>query len=104
MRQETVTVWVAWDETTHDTEAKCAAYERSILWKRLVGLTAEQVQAALTYDTTEGKEIGDVIATLGSRIYDARRKQRPTPTTEPVNPTEAGGRQMTAAEAERVQV
>jgi hypothetical protein len=83
VKERQLTVYDAFDGTAHDSEAKCLAYERTILWKRLVGLTELEVQKALEYVTPEGKEIGDVIAVLGGRIYETRRKLKLAEPHEP---------------------
>lgn len=99
-----MTVYEAWDGEVFDSEAKCVAHERANVWRRLVGLTAEQVQAAMAYETPEGRELGDVFATIGSRMYDARRRfraaQPETPPEPPTPPAPPEQKTMTAAEAE----
>ena len=66
---KTRTIYVAFDETPFDSAEACRAYEAQHVEMRLVGLTINQVRAALA---REDIEIADVIEELGNRIAKAR--------------------------------
>jgi hypothetical protein len=110
MKEVTKVVYEAFDGEVFDTEAKCAAHERENQWRRLVGLSAQQVQSALSLERTqEGAELGEVIKTLGYQIARAfpsgeraAKRHAAKADNEPELPDPVGrGRPMTAEEAEK---
>ncbi len=62
--------WLSFDGETFDDEGKCKAHEESISWRRLIGLTEEQVQAAISREDTE---LADALEQIGTAIARARR-------------------------------
>jgi len=89
MKIVTTTNYVAFDGVPHPTEAECRAYEKRLAHIRLVGLTIEQVEAALS---RTDPELADAIEVIGSRIARARladgdrkheRKSAPKPGEAP---------------------
>lgn len=64
-----VTRWEAFDGVPFPTESECRAYEKKCAHIRLVGLSIEQVEAALS---RADLELADAIEVVGSRISRAR--------------------------------
>lgn len=67
----TKTVYVAFDDAEFDTAEACKAHEAAHVETRLVGLTAEQVRAAIE---GEDVELSDAIEKIGNRIANRRRE------------------------------
>ena len=68
---KTKTVYVAFDDAEFDTADGCKAHEAAHVETRLVGLSIEQVQAALS---REDLELADAFEAIGNRIAKARRE------------------------------
>ena len=101
MREVTRTVYEAFDGAPFDTSAACRAYERDNAYKRLIGLTAEQVTDALMGTG----EVADAIMTVAYKIRPLRPKavRRDDVDEGPELPAPVGReRTLTAAEAEAV--
>lgn len=62
MRETLVTVFEAFDGKQFDSSAECVRYERESQWRRLVGLTEDQIQGALAYADTELAEAIEYVA------------------------------------------
>lgn len=80
-----LTVFCTRDGQRFDTEAEARAHEREHFASMLVGLTAEQVAAALT---REDRDLADALERAGDTIKDKRReagdlKRRPKGETPP---------------------
>jgi hypothetical protein len=69
---KTITKYEAFDGVEFASEDECRAHERKLSHARLVGLTREQVEAAMT---REDVELADVFEIVGSRIAALRRSQ-----------------------------
>ena len=77
MKRVTTEQWIAFDgvpfpfdpATEAAAKASCRAYEKRLAHVRLVGLTIEQVEAALS---RADPELADAIEVVGSRIARAR--------------------------------
>jgi hypothetical protein len=69
-RTRTITDYEAFDGVGFENEAECVRYEKENQWKRLVGLTEAQVQAAMAYEGDT--DLADAIPTIGRRIEQAR--------------------------------
>jgi hypothetical protein len=69
MREVTRTVYESFDGRAFDTAAECRAHERENVHLALVGLTIEQVDAALSRDN---KHLGDAIEAVALRIRQKR--------------------------------
>lgn len=86
---KTITRYESFDGKVFDSEAECKRHERENAGGQLVGLTAEQVQKALT---REDAALGDAIEALATKIKAARlaagdRKRAPKqPKGEPSPP------------------
>lgn len=65
------TVFVAFDDAVFDTAEACRAHEAAHVETRLVGLTIEQVQAAIN---REDVDLADALEAIGNRIARARRE------------------------------
>lgn len=65
-----VTMYQACDGQSFETEAHCRAHEAKMAHLRLVGLTADDVQAAIARDNVE---LADAIEAVGTTIARARR-------------------------------
>jgi|HubBroStandDraft_3_1064219.scaffolds.fasta_scaffold347709_1 hypothetical protein len=63
-------VWVAHDGTEFGTEAQCRAYERQNCGARLIGLTAEQIEAARTL---ADPELADAFTAFYYELRKARQ-------------------------------
>ena len=98
MREQTKTVFVAFDGSSFDTAAECRAYERDNIHLALVGLTVENIEAALSRDDLP---LGDAIEAVAYRIRqtrvaagDMKRERRktaePEPAAEPAAAAEPG--------------
>ncbi len=68
---KTRTIYIAFDDKTFDNAEACKAHEAEHIEGRLVGLTIEQVRAALAREDTE---LSDAIEDIGLRINKARRE------------------------------
>lgn len=66
-----VRIYAAFDGTRFDTADECRAHEASNIESRLIGLTAEQLAAAVARTDTE---LGDAIEQVAGRIARARRE------------------------------
>ena len=66
---KTVTKFEAFTGETFDTEAECKAHEKANVHRRFVGLTQEQVDAALSRADVE---LADAFEVVGSKISRAR--------------------------------
>ena len=75
MREVTRIVYEAFDGEMFDSEAKCAAYEKDNVWKQLVGLTEDQVSAALQLHPAVAR-ISEALVTVGYRIANMNRGKR----------------------------
>ena len=74
------TIYLSFDGVEFETATDCREWERDNAGKRLVALTAEQVEAALT---RADPELADAIETVGERIKrkrldDGDYKRRPS--------------------------
>jgi hypothetical protein len=69
VKTETVTRFVAFDDTRFDKEEDCLRHEKSNVANRLVGLTIEQVVAA---QSRQDKDLADAIEAVASKIRRAR--------------------------------
>lgn len=69
MRTELVTQYVAFDGQRFKDAATCRAYERDNVHLQLVGLTVEQVTAAMTRTDIE---LADALELVGDAIKRAR--------------------------------
>lgn len=90
---KTVTKYVAHDGAEFDTEAACRAHEREHAAGRLIGLTADDLEKAVT---GEDVELGDAIEAYARKISIARRdrgdiRRRPASTTTPAEAVPAEG-------------
>lgn len=65
-----VEIFEAFDGQRFESADECKAHEAEHVEGRLVGLTIDQVRAALAREDTE---LGDAIERVGSRIAQARR-------------------------------
>lgn len=92
-----ITKYVSFDGVEHDDPESCKRHEKENFAARLVGLTAEQIAAALAYETTEavdGVEIAEAIENARRVIFERRRElgifkraRNGTVTTEPLKIT-----------------
>jgi hypothetical protein len=88
---KTVTKYEAFDGETFATQEECAAHEASCVQMRLIGLSLEQVEAAIK---REDAELADAIEAVGAKIARARResgelrreRRKSEPTGEPLAP------------------
>lgn len=103
-RTRTITDWEAFDGTPFESADACNQYEAENQWRRLIGLTEEQAQAAINADDDE---LSKALATLGYRCAAARRakgltQKPPKPVNnDPELPPPVGrGEPMTAEQAE----
>ena len=64
-------IYVAFDDKPFESAEACKAYEAQHVETRLVGLTIEQVRAALS---REDPDLADAIETVGNRIVRERRE------------------------------
>ena len=69
MRTEQTTTYVAFDGKRFDSATECRAYEKANAHRQLVGLTAEQVDAAIARTDTD---LADAIEAAGDAIRKAR--------------------------------
>lgn len=106
MKLETRNVYIAYDGKEFPTEAQCLAHEREHAGGRLVGLTAEQIAAALAGEDRDiAQAIEDAAHKIRKRRYEAgdlKRQRRAkagdaTPveasTSAPTHPFEEGAAQ-----------
>ena len=61
----------SFDGSRFDSEAECRSHEAGLSHMRLVGLTAEQVAAAVSRADTD---LADAIEAVGAKIARARRE------------------------------
>jgi hypothetical protein len=66
------TKYVAFDGVSFNSEAECRAYEAKLAHVRLVNLTIEQIEAALS---GTDPDLADAIEQIGTRIGRARRER-----------------------------
>lgn len=69
MKTETKTVYIAFDGKPFDSEAACLAYERLHSGARIVGLTQQDIDAAISGDAPD---IGDAIEAVAAKVRSAR--------------------------------
>lgn len=113
MREVTRIVYEAFDGEMFDSEAKCAAYEKENVWRQIIGLTEDQVSAALQLHPAVTR-ISEALVTVGYRIANMNRGKKPPkakPDNEPYLPHPIGPEDeppeptypdpMTAEQAER---
>lgn len=67
-----LTKYVAFDGVSFNSEAECRAYEAKLAHVRLVNLTIEQIEAALS---GTDPDLADAIEQIGTRIGRARRER-----------------------------
>jgi hypothetical protein len=67
-----LTKYAAFDGVEFYSEAECKAYEKKLAHHRLVGLTIEQIEAALSGSDSD---LADAIEQIGVRIGNARRER-----------------------------
>lgn len=67
----TKTVYIAFDGAEFDAADACKAHEAAHVETRLVGLTIDRVQAAIS---REDADLADAIEEIGNRIAKARRE------------------------------
>ena len=72
MKPKSIVVYEAWDGTRFDSVSDCLRYERDQSTLRIVGLTEDQVMAALSYEEP-AREIADALEIIGFKIRTARR-------------------------------
>ena len=65
-------VYEAFDGTPFNTEAECRAHEKRFAHGRLVGLTVDQLEAALS---GVDAELADAIEVVGAKIGRDRRER-----------------------------
>lgn len=65
--------WFAFDGTDYPTRAECEEYEETHFQRALVGLTAEQVAAALERDP-KVRGVSDALERAGTLVARARLK------------------------------
>lgn len=99
---KTITQYQAFDGKMFDAIEQCKAHEDAHVESRLVGLTIEQVRAALARHK-DHRDLADAIEAVGSKIANARReagelravrKPKPeapaVPAAEPAPPADPG--------------
>jgi hypothetical protein len=66
-----VTQYESFDGKRFDTEAECKTHEAGLSHMRLVGLTVDQIEAAIARTDIE---LADAIEAVGAKIARARRE------------------------------
>jgi hypothetical protein len=95
----------AFDGTSFDTEAECKSYEREHAGAQLVGLTGEQITAALARSDEAGIALAEAIEAVAYRIKKRRlengdRKRRRSDEVEAERATVEAQKAKAAAELE----
>jgi hypothetical protein len=86
MEERTIKIYVAFDGTEHETTEACLKHEKENSWRRLIGLTEDQVSAALQQHPAMA-EVSDALVTAGYKIANQNRKKA-APKEKPFDPNE----------------
>lgn len=79
MKTVTIHAYEAFDGERFEDQKECERYERDNQWRRLVGLTETEIQAALADPASEDEHtraVASAIESVGYRISRAKRVRK----------------------------